>query len=348
METPETNTRPVSNGFLNLDKPPGMTSMDVVRRVKRITGQSARGGKVGHGGTMDPLARGVLPICFGQATRLMDYVVEGTKRYLVEVKLGLATTTYDAEGQITQTRDVSGLTREQVEATLPFFIGVIQQTPPMYSAIKVEGQRLYKLARAGVEVERKARTVEVYNIRLLDFSPPTLKLDVESGRGAYMRSLAHDLGQALGCGGYVSDLVRLQCGEFRVEEAIKLEQLEQASAASPNGWQQFLHPIDWVLRGMKSISVGRQAEKFLLNGQPVNLGRPVGEVGYMERFRAYTTDGRFLAVLRFDRGTNSWRPAKVFHIASPSPYTPVSQAVVGAIFAGEAPLRQENSDAVEG
>ncbi|MEK7814590.1 MAG: tRNA pseudouridine(55) synthase TruB, partial [Chloroflexota bacterium] len=156
MARPETNTRPVSNGFVNLDKPPGITSMDVVRRVKRITGQRQ---KVGHGGTMDPLARGVLPICFGQATRLMDYVVEGTKRYLMEIKLGVATTTYDAEGQVTQTSDVSGLTQEQVEAALPCFLGVIQQTPPMYSAIKVEGQRLYKLARAGIEVERKARTV---------------------------------------------------------------------------------------------------------------------------------------------------------------------------------------------
>ncbi len=319
--------------------------MDVVRRVKRITDQRQ---KVGHGGTMDPLARGVLPICFGQATRLMDYVVEGTKRYLMEIKLGVATTSYDAEGQVTQTSDVSGLTQEQVEASLPFFTGVIQQTPPMYSAIKVEGQRLYKLARAGIEVDRKARTVEVYNIRLLDFSSPTLRLDVESGRGVYMRSLAHDLGQALGCGGYVTDLVRLQCGEFRVEEAIKLEQLEQANEADPDGWQQFLHPIDWVLRGMKSICVGRQAEKYLRNGQSVNLGQPAGEVGYMERFRAYTTDGRFLAVLRFDRPANTWRPAKVFHTDSPSPYTPVPLDAADTIFEGEALLGPGHSGPIEG
>ena len=316
-----TKASPGVNGFLNFYKPPGMTSMDALRRIKRITGQRK---KVGHAGTMDPLARGVLPICFGQATRLMEYVIEGTKRYQMEIKLGATTTTYDAEGEVVKTGNVNGLTREMVEDALLSFIGIIQQTPPMYSAIKVQGQRLYQLARAGIEVEREARTVEVYDIEIIEFSPPVLTLRVESGRGVYMRSLAHDLGEALGCGGYVTDLVRLYCGGFRAEEAVTLEQLEAASAAEPSGWQQYLHPTDWALKGLTSISVSTQAEHYLRHGQSISLGRMAPDAGYLEQFRAYSADGRFLAVVRFDRSANVWQPVKVFKSDSPSPYAPAS------------------------
>ncbi len=294
--------------------------MDALRRIKRIVGQRK---KVGHGGTMDPLARGVLPICLGQATRLMEYVVGGPKRYLMAVKLGATTTTYDAEGEVVRTGDPSGLTREIVESTLQSFIGLIHQTPPMYSAIKLKGQRLYKLARAGIEVPREARPVEVYSITVVDFAPPELVLEVESGKGVYMRSLAHDLGEALGCGAHVSALERRSCGEFRAEEAVTPEQLEEAAEES-EGWHRYLYPVDWVLRDLKSISVSPQAERFLRHGQTINLGRPAAEAGYLEPFRAYSTDGRFLAVVRFDRVTHAWKPDKVFQIEHPSPYAPVN------------------------
>jgi tRNA pseudouridine55 synthase len=315
------NAPPAVDGFLNFYKPPGMTSMDALRRIKRITGQRK---KVGHAGTMDPLAHGVLPICFGQATRLMEYIIDGVKLYQMEIKLGATTTTYDAEGEVVKTGNVNGLTREMVEDALPSFIGVIQQTPPMYSAIKVQGQRLYQLARAGIEVEREARTVEIHDIQITEFSPPTLGLRVESGRGVYMRSLAHDLGEALGCGGYVTDLARLYCGGFRAEESVTLEQLEEANAAEPLGWQQYLHPPDWALKGLRSIPVSIQAEHYLRHGQSISLGRMVPDAGYLEQFRAYSSDGRFLALVRFDRSTNTWQPVKVFKSDSPSPYAPVS------------------------
>jgi tRNA pseudouridine55 synthase len=315
------NAPPAVDGFLNFYKPPGMTSMDALRRIKRITGQRK---KVGHAGTMDPLAHGVLPICFGQATRLMEYIIDGVKLYQMEIKLGATTTTYDAEGEVVKTGNLNGLTREMVEDALPSFIGVIQQTPPMYSAIKVQGQRLYQLARAGIEVEREARTVEIHDIQITEFSPPTLGLRVESGRGVYMRSLAHDLGEALGCGGYVTDLARLYCGGCRAEESVTLEQLEEANAAEPLGWQQYLHPPDWALKGLRSISVSIQAEHYLRHGQSISLGRMVPDAGYLEQFRAYSSDGRFLAVVRFDRSTNTWQPVKVFKSDSPSPYAPVS------------------------
>ena len=320
MTKSKNSSQPAVNAFLNLYKPPGITSMDALRRIKRITGQRH---KVGHGGTMDPLARGVLPVCFGQATRLMDYVVAGSKRYLMEIKLGVTTTTYDAEGPVVSTREVTGLSRETVESVLNSFVGLIQQTPPMYSAIKIQGQRLYKLARAGFEVERETRPVEIFDIQVAECAPPKLVLDVESGRGAYMRSLAHDLGEALGCGGHVADLVRLSSGGFRAEEAVTLEELEEV-AAQPDGWKRFLHPIDWVLRDLRSISVGRQAEQYLRHGQSVSLGGPMLEAGYLEPFRAYSTDGQFLALVRFDREASAWRPVKVFQLHAPSPYAPVS------------------------
>jgi tRNA pseudouridine55 synthase len=294
--------------------------MDVLRRVKNITGQRR---KVGHGGTMDPLARGVLPVCLGQATRLMDYVVGFPKRYLMEVTLGVTTTTYDAEGEVVSTRQVGDLTRELVESKIQAFVGLVDQIPPMYSALKVQGQRLYNLARAGIEVERKPRPVEMYSIRLVNCAPPILVLEVESGKGAYMRTLAHDLGEALGCGGHVADLIRLSCGGFSSEEAVTLERLEEATQESC-GWEQYLYPIDWVLRDLKSISVGRPAEQRLRHGQSVSLGRPESGAGYLELFRVYNTDGQFLALVRFDRPENAWKPIKVFQMDHPSPHAPVA------------------------
>jgi tRNA pseudouridine55 synthase len=323
MAKPRQNTRPSINGFLNFNKPAGMTSMDGLRNIKRITGQRQ---KVGHAGTMDPLARGVLPICFGQATRLMDYVLDGVKRYQVEIELGATTATYDAEGEVIKTGDASGIAPADIQAALPGFIGVIQQTPPMYSAIKVNGQRLYKLARAGIEVERQSRTVEIYDIQLVRSTPPRVVLVVECGRGVYIRSLAHDLGEALGCGGYVTDLVRQYSGGFSLEQSVTLEELE-AAAAEPGGWQRYLHPIDWALRDLRSVTISPTAEHYLRHGQPVTLGRGEPEAGYLEQFRAYTSQGVFLALVRYDRPANLWRPVKVFHLEQPSPYSPSTASV---------------------
>ncbi len=313
------NTEPLMvNGFINLFKPPGITSMDALRQIKRITGQRK---KVGHGGTMDPLARGVLPVCFGQATRLMDYIVGGVKLYRMDITLGVATTTYDAEGEVVKTGDYQDVTLAMVEENLRPWIGSVKQTPPMYSALKIDGKRLYKLARAGIEVDREARPVEIHSIKIIEFTPPKLTLEVECGRGTYMRSLAHDLGEALGCGGHVADLVRLLCGGFPAEESVTLEQLE-AAGDGPEGWRKHVFPVDWVLRGLKSITLGQQAEEHLRNGQAVTLGRPELDAGYLEQYRAYNSEGVFLALVRFDRPSNSWQPEKVFQTGSPSPYAP--------------------------
>ncbi len=297
--------------------------MEAVRRVKRMAGPRQ---KVGHGGTMDPMARGVLPICFGQATRLMEYVVDGPKRYIMEVEFGVATSTYDAEGEVIQTGDVTGLTQEIVEQAAQTFVGSIKQVPPMYSAIKVDGQRLYKLARAGIEVEREARQVDVFGIEVIKWALPKVVMEVNSGKGVYMRSLAHDLGELLGCGAHVSALERSYCAGFESANGVTLEILEEATThpAGPSAFDEYLYPVDWVLKGLKSTSMDPAAEKFLKNGQSVAFHSPLMEAGYLEGFRAYSADGRFLALVRVDRAESAWKPSKVFQLDSLSPYAPAT------------------------
>ena len=293
--------------------------MDAVRAVKRLTGQRKR---VGHGGTLDPLAEGVLPICMGQATRLMEFLVDGPKEYLMEVRLGAATATYDAEGEITHEGDYSGVTLDDVNRELEEFHGLIDQAPPMYSALKVDGKRLYELARAGVEVEREPRKVEVYRTEVLDFVPPIVTIKVESGRGAYMRSLAHDLGERLGCYAYLDRLVRLKAGPFTSDDGVKMADLESSEDAAESVTKHLL-PVDFALLDMKSVEVSKAAERFLKNGQSINASpQMAATAGYMEKFRAYDTSGRFLAVVVYDKPKNQWKPYKVFQLDSPSIFAP--------------------------
>ena len=310
---------PVVNGFLNLYKPVGISSMEALRQVKRITGQRR---KVGHAGTMDPLARGVLPVCFGQATRLMEYVVDGDKLYRMVVRLGATTQTYDAEGEPETVREPGYVTAEMVEQACLPFIGKISQKPPMFSAVKVNGQRLYKLARAGVEIERESRQVDLFSIRLVEFDLPFITLDVECGKGVYMRSLAHDLGMALGCGGYVTDLERQYSAGFRSEAGVTPEALEMAviEAGKKEEWLRYIHPLDQVLRRYRAIAVSGPAERGLRNGQEVTTGRLGFLPSYLEPFRAYGPDGLFVALVRHNRQNNSWRPEKVFNLEEPSPF----------------------------
>ena len=295
--------------------------MDIVRQLKRLTGEKKR---VGHGGTLDPLAGGVLPICFGQATRIMEYLVGGERQYRMEVCLGVATSTYDAEGEVTKRGDVSGLDQGAVEESLESFRGTILQTPPMYSAIKMEGKRLYQLARSGIEVQREPRKVNIPRIEIIEFALPMLTLEVDSGRGAYMRSLAHDLGEALGCGAYLTSLVRLRSGPFRVEDAVSMVRLQEA--ADQGSWEEYLHSVDYALLDMKEVVVSKAAERYIRSGQSVSLPPHIGAyAGYLEKYRAYTQDGRFLAVIDFDKPENRWRPDRVFNLDSPSPYAPAPE-----------------------
>ena len=305
------------NGFLNFYKPVGITSMEALRRVKRITGQRKR---AGHAGTLDPLAEGVLPICFGQGTRLMEQVVSGWKRYRMTVRLGAASTTYDAEGDITEIANPEGLTHGEITAALAGFVGRIEQVPPMYSAIKVEGRRLYELARAGKEVQRAPRQVEVSAISIDEIALPYLRLTVDCGKGTYLRSIAHDLGQTLGCGGYVTQLSRLSCGQFKAENSVTLESL--AEAAAGDGWQKHLHPVDWALQALAPMTVADAEACAIRHGQAVSDPDGEGAQDEREQRRAYNRDGVFLAILEYRLDRRQWQPTRVFHSDGPSPYAP--------------------------
>jgi tRNA pseudouridine55 synthase len=263
--------------------------------------------RVGHAGTLDPAATGVLPLALGQATRLIEYLVDATKTYVAEVTLGITTDTYDAEGQILRTADASGVRREDVDAALEPFRGWIEQIPPAFSALKRNGVPLYKLARRGEVVEVAPRRVRVDRLELVDFVPPVLKLEIDCSKGFYVRSLAHDLGEALGVDGILSGLVRARVGEFRIDGAVSLDNLlpELESGA----WRErLIAPDEILLDWHAAILAGAQALK-LSNGQLIAL-RSEAEPA-VERCRAYTEDGAFLAVLqRVDALT--WRPSKVF------------------------------------
>ena len=212
------------DGIFNIDKAAGITSMEVVRQVKRQCSQR----HVGHGGTLDPAATGVLPVCLGQATRLMQFLVDSNKDYLATIHLGITTDTYDAQGRVVEERDPSGVTPESFEAALCSHRGTIQQTPPMYSALKRQGRRLHQLARAGIQVERAPRTVEVMRLELIQWEPPLATLSILCSRGVYIRSLAHDMGQLLGCGAHLAQLRRLRTGPFHVDQAVSIERLREA------------------------------------------------------------------------------------------------------------------------
>ena len=307
----------IVHGLLNLNKPGGPTSMDMVRRIKRLTGVR----KTGHGGTLDPIASGVLPICLGQATRLMSYLVDSTKVYEARLRLGVATDTLDSTGAVTETADPSGVTREVFERAMGEFRGPLLQVPPMYSALKKGGERLYELARAGVDVVREPRPVEVMRLELKEWAPPEATIEVECGRGLYVRSLAHDLGQALGCGAHLTGLVRLRTGPFSLEDAVTLEQLEEAATAER--WQALLSPLDSVVQHLPAAVVSPTVASSVRQGRRVALGMWGGAGALPESAcRLYTTDGRLVALASYNQNMGLWQPTLVFDVASQGAETP--------------------------
>lgn len=309
------------SGILNLCKPIDCTSFDLVRRIRRISGEK----KVGHGGTLDPLASGVLPICLGRATRISEFLADSTKSYRAVVKFGVATDTYDAEGAITEEKDISHLTLEEVEGSLAPFRGIILQEPPMYSALKHEGKRLYELARQGITVERPKRETAVHKLQILDWDPPHATIYVDCGRGAYVRSLAHDIGQELGVGAHLTELVRLRTGPFDISESVTPEEFEEAVEAG--NWQELLFPMDVALSAMPAAILDKRAERAATNGQAIpvsyldydkistaaaQLSSAYREPGELILCRAYSQDGRFLAVISAPTPRGPWSPKRVF------------------------------------
>lgn len=297
-------TVPLS-GILNVDKPRGMTSHDVVDAVRRLAGQR----RVGHAGTLDPMATGVLLVCLGQATRVAEYLMASPKRYRATIVLGVATDTFDAEGKIVSEGGRTDVDREEIEAALASFTGRIEQVPPMYSALKRDGQALYRLARQGQVVERSPRPVEISEILVLDWTPPELIIEVACSPGTYVRSLAHDLGQRLGSGAHLAALVRLRSGRFTLEEAVSLERLAEAFRCGEE--EKYLIPMDEALLDRPAVIVSAEQARRIAQGQGIHLNAPPSvEDGTL--CRGYGPDGEFLAIMAYDAGACEWRPHKVF------------------------------------
>ena len=292
------------DGILNINKPRGKTSFSIVSMVRRLSGER----RVGHAGTLDPMATGVLPVCLGQGTRVAEFLVDATKTYQAQIEFGVTTDTYDASGKVTHQADPSEIGHKQLESALASFRGLIRQTPPMYSAVKHHGKPLYQWARAGIEIERKSKLIKIYRLELIDWQPPVATIEVVCSKGTYVRSLAHDLGHALGCGARLNSLIRLTCGSFNIKDAISVTQLEDAFHFGY--WQRFVYPIDIGLLHWAAIVVNDDNSWALKNG--CSISYPEQHSSVENQCRAYTTEGRFLGVLRFNPDESQWQPEKVF------------------------------------
>lgn len=266
------------NGIVIVDKPSGWTSQDVAARLRRVFGTR----RIGHGGTLDPMATGVLPVFVGRATRAVEFFEHAEKTYEAVLRLGVATDTEDITGTVLSRQTVA-VTRDALEAALSQFRGEIEQVPPMYSALKVNGQTLYSLARAGIEVERKPRPVTIFELSCLDFSGETAALRIRCSKGTYIRTLCKDIGQALGCGGCMESLRRTAAGAYAIEEAVPLGTL--LDSAEP---ERYLHPVDSLFSAAPAVTLSQKQALRCRNGNSFSVRLPDGT------YRAYDESGEFL------------------------------------------------------
>ena len=276
------------NGILLLDKPSGLTSNAALQAVKKLY----RARKAGHTGSLDPLATGLLPICFGEATKVSGFLLDADKDYRVTCKFGERTTTGDAEGEVLEQRPVEDLSEDRLREVMQGFLGDIEQIPPMYSALKHKGERLYKLARAGVEVEREPRQVTIHALELLTLNPPLAEIRVHCSKGTYVRTLVEDIGAALGCGAHVSGLRRLGVGPFDDSHMIDMEGLQAVAAESEHALDQLLLPLESGLAQWPDVRLSSDAAFYLRQGQPVLVPK-APTAGLV---RLYEGESRFLGV----------------------------------------------------
>ena len=274
------------NGIVIVDKPQGWTSQDVTARLRRVFNTR----RIGHGGTLDPMATGVLPVFVGRATRAVEFFEHAEKIYEATLRPGITTDTEDITGTVLETKPAQ-VTEAQLLAVLPKFRGEILQVPPMYSALKVEGKKLYELARKGQEVERAARPVTIHELTFLGFEAGDIRLRVRCSKGTYIRTLCKDIGQALGCGGCMAALRRTAAGEYTEEEAVKLETLLEAE--NPG---QYLRQVDSMFRNFPAVTLTENQEKRCRNGNSFSVKWPEGT------YRAYSKAGEFLMLAKVENG----------------------------------------------
>lgn len=306
------------DGFLNLLKPPGMTSHDAVEFVRKIF----PGVKVGHGGTLDPQAAGVLPILMGKATRLSSYLMDLPKIYRAELFLGVVTDTGDAQGKKIEDNYPPPIYKvEYIEKTLSIFLGEIEQIPPMYSAIKYKGKKLYEYARKGINLERKARKIKIYSLDLLDYYPPVrILFEVKCSSGTYIRALCSEIGEKLGCGGHMSFLLRKAVGNFNLKNSITLEDIQ--SYAGLNRLKDIILPLDYIFRDKDKVVLVQKNIRYLSRGTPLAqgmlltpLGKELPEPVDGKILPVYTAKGEFVALARWKKTETDdfiLKPEKVF------------------------------------
>lgn len=292
----------VMNGIINVYKEKGYTSHDVVARLRGILHYK----KIGHTGTLDPDAVGVLPVCVGNATKVCDVLTDRDKVYHTVLKLGMTTDTYDTSGEVLSTSAVDA-TRQEIEEAVMAFVGSYEQLPPMYSAIKINGVRLYELARQGITVERKKRLVTIRNIRItdIDMENKLVSLDVECSKGTYIRSLCKDIGDVLGCGGCMSELTRTRVGRFVIEEAMKLDEIE---AVVKDGRVDDIMIAPDAIFDYPKLQPGAEYDKALRNGNTFSLKENAS--GEEKKYLVYDSDDRFIGIYQCAAGV--YKPVKMF------------------------------------
>lgn len=289
-------------GVLNVSKPRGLTSHDVVVRVRRLSGER----RIGHAGTLDPIATGVLLMCLGQATRIAEYLADAPKSYLATFRLGAVTPTWDAETEPIETADVMGLAQEQIEQAMKQFVGPIMQQPPMYSALKHDGKPLYKLARKGITIAQEPRLVEISIFRAIRWEAPYLVAQIDCSKGTYVRSLAHDLGEALGVGAYLAELERTAVGPFKSAHAVPLTVLQEGR--QDGRWKEHLLPLYDALVHWPGAIVDDETRQRICYGQAVAIDVAVES----SLCFAYDRTRELIAVLRPGEQAGLWQPHKVF------------------------------------
>ena len=301
-------TRVFRSGMLVVDKPVGATSFDVVALLRRRLGVR----RVGHGGTLDPAASGVLPLLIGEATKLVPYLADEDKEYVATIRFGVTTDTQDLTGRVLSTAAVPALSREWLTAATRPFVGRIRQVPPMFSALHHHGRRLYELAREGVEVEREPRDVVVHDIAVLDVTEATATLRIVCGRGTYVRTLAADLGRALGCGGAVERLVRTRVGAFDQTGALTADEI--ASATPQSLWARVLPP-EAAVGHLRALCLTGVSAAAFVHGQPIDLARPADPPeGW---FRVHDESGTMLGVGELLGGGRKLKPSRILHADHP-------------------------------
>ena len=293
------------NGIFNIDKPYGITSMDVIRQIRNATNIS----KVGHGGTLDPLASGVIPVAIGNSTRLLEYILNNNKKYLAEITLGVSTNTYDREGEITKQADTSHINQEDIEELLKNFKGEMSQIPPMYSAIKSNGEKLYSLARKGINVERPPRTTIVYSILLKSYNNPVMEIEINCSKGFYVRSLANEIGELLNCGAHLTNLRRTASGSFLISQSNKLSTVIEKILYGDTK-DILLDPTDY-LENIDQIYLSENETNLVKTGRRIKLS-PQYSLKNINMALGFNADKSFLAILAPDYKTSEWYPKKVF------------------------------------